>query len=201
MTEGQARAGAGDSAPQPQRDRALGFWFYLISDAILFAVLFANYAVLLGGTAGGPTGADLFTMWRVAAETALLLTSSLSFGLMNYAALSGKKPAALCWLAVTIALGVAFLALELGEFAAMAAQGATPQRSGFLSGFFALVGAHGLHVGFGLAMLAALFVQIMLKGLTHPVLSRLYRVGLFWHFLDLIWVGIFSFVYLPGLLS
>lgn len=191
----------GFHAPQPQSERALGFWFYLISDAILFAVLFANYAVLLLGTAGGPTPADLFTMWRVIAETALLLTSSLTFGLMSYAALSQQKSKASFWLIVTIVLGAAFLVLELGEFSEMAAKGAVPQRSGFLSGFFALVGAHGLHVTFGLLMLITLFVQIRTKGLTHPVLSRLYRIGLFWHFLDLIWIGIFSFVYLPGLLS
>ncbi len=191
----------GFHAPQPQSERALGFWFYLISDAILFAVLFANYAVLLLGTAGGPTPADLFTMWRVIAETALLLTSSLTFGLMSYAALSQQKSKASFWLIVTIVLGAAFLVLELGEFSEMAAKGAVPQRSGFLSGFFALVGAHGLHVTFGLLMLITLFVQIRTKGLTHPVLSRLYRIGLFWHFLDLIWIGIFSFVYLPGSLS
>lgn len=191
----------GFHAPQPQSERALGFWFYLISDAILFAVLFANYAVLLLGTAGGPTPADLFTMWRVIAETALLLTSSLTFGLMSYSALSQQKSKASFWLIVTIVLGAAFLVLELGEFSEMAAKGAVPQRSGFLSGFFALVGAHGLHVTFGLLMLITLFVQIRTKGLTHPVLSRLYRIGLFWHFLDLIWIGIFSFVYLPGLLS
>ena len=191
----------GFHAPQPQSERALGFWFYLISDAILFAVLFANYAVLLRGTAGGPTPGDLFTMWRVIAETSLLLTSSLTFGLMSYAALSQQKTKATFWLIVTILLGAAFLVLELGEFSEMAAKGAVPQRSGFLSGFFALVGAHGLHVTFGLLMLITLFVQIRTKGLTHPVLSRLYRIGLFWHFLDLIWIGIFSFVYLPGLLS
>ncbi len=189
------------SAPHRQSERALGFWFYLISDAILFAVLFANYAGLLGGTAGGRAPADVFTLWRVAAETSLLLTSSLTFGLMNYSALSQKKAMASFWLVVTIVLGAAFLVLELGEFAEMAAKGATPQRSGFLSGFFALVGAHGLHVAFGLIMLITLLVQFQTKGLTRPVLSRLYRVGMFWHFLDLIWVGIFSFVYLPGLMS
>ena len=191
---------AGFNAPQPHRERALGFWFYLISDTILFAVLFANYAVLLPGTAGGPTGADMFSMPRLIGETALLLCSSLAFGLCSYMALSGRKGAALSWLALTIALGLGFIALELGEFAELASKGAVPQRSGFLSGFFALVGAHGLHVAFGLVMLIVLFVQIQAKGLTHPVLSRLYRIGLFWHFLDLVWVGIFSFVYLPGLM-
>ncbi len=191
----------GRNTANVHRERALGFWFYLISDMILFAVLFANYAVLLPGTAGGPTPADIFTMWRVVAETALLLCSSLAFGLASHSALSARKAGALFWLAVTILLGIGFLMLEGGEFSDLAAQGAVPQRSGFLSGFFALVGAHGLHVLFGLIMLVVLFVQIQAKGLTHPVLSRLYRIGLFWHFLDLVWVGIFSFVYLPGLLS
>lgn len=194
-------ATGGFNPPQPYRERALGFWFYLISDMILFAVLFANYAVLLLGTAGGPTPADMFSMSRLTAETAMLLCSSLAFGLTSYAALSGKKGAALAWLAVTIALGVGFLSLELGEFAELASKGAVPQRSGFLSGFYALVGAHGLHVAFGLVMLIVLFFQIQTKGMTHPVLSRLYRIGLFWHFLDLVWIGIFSFVYLPGLMS
>ncbi|MFV0643531.1 MAG: cytochrome c oxidase subunit 3 [Sphingomonadaceae bacterium] len=186
--------------PDPQRDRTLGFWYYLITDAVLFAVLFANYAVLLHGTAGGPVGADVFTMWRAATETALLLCSSLTFGLLSYYALSNNRSAATFWLVVTFVLAAIFLTLELGEFADMAAKGATPQRSGFLSGFFALVGTHGLHVAFGLIMLGVMLVQIQMKGLSDHVLSRLYRLGLFWHFLDLVWVAIFSFVYLPGLI-
>ncbi len=186
--------------PEPHRERALGFWFYLINDAVLFAVLFANYAVLLGGTAGGPTPAEVFTLWRVVAETALLLLSSLTFGMLSIAALSGQKGRANLWLIITFALGACFIALELGEFAEMARNGAVPQRSGFLSAFCALVGTHGLHVSFGLLMLAVMFVQIQVKGLSNPVLSRLYRLGLFWHFLDLVWIGIFSFVYLPGLI-
>ena len=186
--------------PDIHLERALGFWFYLIGDAILFAVLFANYAVLLGGTAGGPTGHDIFVMWRVVAQTALLLLSSLTFGFMSYTAIGKNKKLASFWLLVTIFLGACFIALELGEFAEMADMGATPQRSGFLSGFTALVGTHGAHVTFGLIMLTILFVQIHSKGLTAPVLSRLYRLGLFWHFLDIIWIGIFSFVYLPGMI-
>ncbi|MCA8927617.1 MAG: cytochrome c oxidase subunit 3 [Alphaproteobacteria bacterium] len=187
--------------PEPHRERALGFWLYLITDAVLFAVLFANYAVLLPGTAGGPAPGEIFTLWRVAAETGLLLCSSLTFGFLAISALSGAHGRANLWLLVTFLLGAGFVALEIGEFAEMAANGATPQRSGFLSGFVALVGTHGLHVSFGLLMLAVMFVQIQVKGLTHPVLSRLYRLGLFWHFLDLIWIGIFSFVYLPGLVK
>ena len=188
------------SAPHRQSERALGFWFYLISDAILFAVLFANYAVLLGGTAGGPAPADVFTLWRVAAETSLLLTSSLTFGLMNYSALSQKKAMASFWLVVTIVLGAAFLVLELGEFAEMAAKGATPQRSGFLSAFFFLVGTHGLHVTFGTIWLVTLMVQVWQKGLIPANKRRLMCLSLFWHFLDVIWIGVFTFVYLFGML-
>ena len=191
----------GFNAPDIHLERALGFWFYLIGDAVLFAVLFANYAVLLHGTAGGPAGGDLFTMWRVIAQTALLLCSSMTFGFFAYAAIGQNKGLASFWLLATVLFGAGFLALELGEFAEMAALGATPQRSGFLSGFYALVGTHGTHITFGLLMLVVLFFQIQFKGLTPEVLSRLYRLGLFWHFLDIIWIGIFSFVYLPGLLS
>jgi cytochrome o ubiquinol oxidase subunit 3 len=186
--------------PDIHLERALGFWFYLIGDAVLFAVLFANYAVLLHGTAGGPVGIDIFTMWRVLAQTTLLLLSSLSFGFMSYAATGHNKAMASFWLLVTMFFGLAFIVLEIGEFSEMAALGATPQRSGFLSGFTALVGTHGTHVSFGLLMLTVLFFQIRAKGLTAPVLSRLYRLGLFWHFLDIVWIGIFSFVYLPGML-
>lgn len=182
-------------------ERALGFWIYLMSDAILFAVLFAVYGVMTFGTADGPTGHDLFSLARAAEETALLLLSSLAFGLASYTALSGRRQGALLWLLVTMALGAGFLALELSEFRDLFARGAGPQASGFLSGFFALVGTHGLHVSVGLLMLAVMVVQLLVKGLTEPVLSRLYRVGLFWHFLDLIWIGIFSFVYLPGVLQ
>jgi cytochrome o ubiquinol oxidase subunit 3 len=182
-------------------ERALGFWVYLMSDAIIFAVLFSNYGVLTFGVADGPTAHELFSLSRAAQETALLLLSSLTFGLVSYSALSGQKGRAMFWLIVTMVLGAGFLALELSEFREMFARGAGPQASGFLSGFFALVGTHGLHVAVGMIMMAVMGVQFVVKGLTEPVLSRLYRVGLFWHFLDLVWIGIFSFVYLPGVLS
>lgn len=197
----QAHSSSHFHAPDIHLERALGFWFYIIGDAVLFAVLFANYAVLLQGVAGGPTGADFFTMWRLIAQTGALLLSSLAFGFFSYSATSRNRPLAVFWLLVTIGFGLTFIGLEIGEFAEMAAIGAVPQRSGFLSGFTALVGTHGLHVSFGLLMLAALLVQILTKGLTDPVLSRLYRLGLFWHFLDIIWIGIFSFVYLPGFMT
>lgn len=194
-------AGLGTSQSNARfAERSLGFWFYLMSDAVLFAVLFMNYIVLLPGIADGPKPNEVFELGRVAQETAILLLSSLTFGLLSISALSGRKSQALFWLGVTFVLGAAFLILELQEFRELIAKGAGPDRSGFMSGFFALVGTHGLHVTIGLAMLLAMAVQLVRKGITEPVLSRLYRVGLFWHFLDIIWVGVFSVVYLPGAL-
>ncbi len=187
--------------PSAHGERALGFWFYLMNDSVLFAILFVNFAVLLNGTAGGPGIAQIVSLPRAAVETALLLLSSLSFGLATIAALSEKKNAAIGWLAATFVLGGAFLVLEVLEFAELIGQGAGPTRSGFLSAFFALLGAHGLHVAFGMVGIALMIVQTAHKGLTEPVLSRLYRLGLFWHFLDIVWIGIFSFVYLPGVLK
>jgi len=183
---------------QMHNERALGFWFYLMSDALIFSLLFANYAVLLRGMADGPKPHEIFELSRAAQETALLLLSSLTFGLTSISALSGQKSRALFWLAMTFLLGAGFLFLEFREFTELMEKGAGPQASGFLSGFFALVGTHGLHVSVGMVMIAVLGIQFITKGLTEPVLSRLYRVGLFWHFLDVIWIGIFSFVYLPG---
>jgi cytochrome o ubiquinol oxidase subunit 3 len=182
-------------------ERALGFWFYLMNDSVLFGILFVNFAVLLNGTAGGPTIADIVSLSRAGIETALLLTSSLAFGLGTISALSAKKNMAIGWLLVTFALGSAFLVLEVLEFRELIEQGAGPTRSGFLSAFFALLGAHGLHVVFGMIGIMLMIVQVSKNGLTEPVLSRLYRLGLFWHFLDIVWIGIFSFVYLPGVLK
>ncbi|MEZ5897115.1 MAG: cytochrome c oxidase subunit 3 [Parvularculaceae bacterium] len=182
-------------------ERALAFWFYLMSDAMIFAILFANFGILVHGTAGGPDMSEILNMPRVALQTALLLLSSLTFGLVTISALSKNRNVAIIWLCVTFALGAGFLILEIGEFSEMVAEGATPQVSGFLSAFYVLVGTHGLHMVFGLGMLTVMLIQFLTKGLTLPVLSRLYRVGLFWHFLDLIWVAIFSYVYLPGALN
>lgn len=186
--------------PSIHGERALGFWLYIMSDALIFAILFANYGVLLRGQAEGPGPSQIFELDRAGIETFLLLLSSLAFGLATIAALSERKNATLGWLGIVFILGSTFLFLEYLEFADLVAKEAGPTRSGFLSGFFALVGTHGLHVSFGLFGIAGLFIQISAKGLTEPVLSRLYRLGLFWHFLDIIWVGIFSFVYLPGLI-
>lgn len=181
-------------------ERAFGFWLYLMSDAIIFALLFATYAVMAGRTAGGPDSAALFEPGRTFAETMLLLTSSLTFGLATLGAEAKKRDHVLVWLAATFVLGGAFLVMEIGEFAGMIAAGAGPDRSGFLSAFFTLVGTHGLHVTAGLIFIAVMAGQIVRKGLSAPVSSRLMRLSLFWHFLDIIWIGIFSVVYLPGVL-
>ena len=181
-------------------EKAFGFWLYLMSDAIIFALLFATYVVMAPNHAGGPTGQDVFSLGRAFAETMLLLCSSITFGFASVAMRLGNRRVMLTWLGVTFVLGAGFLALEISEFAGMVEQGAGPQRSGFLSAFFTLVGTHGLHVTMGLVWIAILSSQAVVKGLTPPVVSRLFRLGLFWHFLDIVWVGIFSIVYLPGVL-
>ena len=155
---------------------------------------------LVGNTAGGPAGKELFSLERAAGETALLLLSSTAFGVAAVALSAGEKSRTLIWLLVTFALGSGFIFLEAGEFYGMIQEGALPERSGFLSAFFTLVGTHGLHVSIGLLWIAVMIGQVLFKGLTAPVASRLMRLGLFWHFLDIIWVVIFSVVYLPGLL-
>jgi cytochrome o ubiquinol oxidase subunit 3 len=200
---------AGAAADPPRADapdegvyeeKELGFWLYLMSDAIIFALLFATYVTLAPNHAGGPTGMDVFSLGRAFAETMLLLCSSITFGFATVAVRLGNQRVGLTWLAVTFVLGAGFLALEIGEFTGMVEQGAGPQRSGFLSAFFTLVGTHGMHVTMGLVWIVIMSSQVMVKGLTPPVTSRLFRLGLFWHFLDIVWIGIFSIVYLPGVL-
>ena len=180
--------------------RAFGFWLYLMSDAIIFSLLFATYAVMISGTGGGPTGQTLFSLPRAFGETLLLLFSSVTFGFAALAVKSNKSAEVLSWLLVTFVLGLAFVIMEIWEFYSMVQVGAGPGRSGFLSAFFTLVGTHGLHVAFGLIWILIMASQVIIKGLTTPVASRLFRLGLFWHFLDIVWVGIFSVVYLPGVL-
>jgi cytochrome o ubiquinol oxidase subunit 3 len=180
-------------------EKDFGFWLYLMSDAVIFACLFATYLVMVGNTAGGPTPKDVFSLDRAAAETALLLLSSTTFGLAAVALSAGERSKVLLWLAITFLLGASFIFLEFGEFRGMIAEGAGPERSGFLSAFFTLVGTHGFHVSVGLVWILVMIGQVFFKGLTAPVASRLMRLGLFWHFLDIIWVVIFSVVYLPGL--
>lgn len=197
-----AVGGNGDepAAPDVYEQRAFGFWLYLMSDAILFSLLFATYAVMVRNNAGGPTGSMLFSLPNAFGETMLLLFSSITFGLATLAMKSGEKKKMLAWLLVTFLLGLGFVGLEIREFHGMVRVGAGPDRSGFLSAFFTLVGTHGLHVTFGLIWILIMTSQVIIKGLTLPVTSRFLRLGLFWHFLDIVWIGIFSVVYLPGIL-
>ncbi|NBO21470.1 MAG: cytochrome o ubiquinol oxidase subunit III [Rhodobacteraceae bacterium] len=175
---------------------ALGFWVYLMSDCLMFAVLFAAYGVLGGNYAAGPGPKDLFDLNLVAVNTAMLLFSSITYGFAMLQAHAGHKQNALIWLAVTLFFGLCFLGIELYEFHHLIEQGAGPQRSAFLSAFFTLVGTHGLHVTFGSIWLVTLMVQIAQKGLISANLRRLMCLSMFWHFLDVIWIGVFTFVYL-----
>ncbi|MGE8464547.1 cytochrome o ubiquinol oxidase subunit III [Pseudomonas putida] len=178
----------------------LGFWLYLMTDCILFASLFATYAVLSGSFAGGPSGHDIFQLDFVAVETAFLLLSSITFGFAMLKLFDGKKAGVLGWLAVTFLFGAAFIAMEIYEFHHLIAEGFGPQRSGFLSAFFALVGTHGLHVTAGLIWMAILMYQISTKGITPTAKTRMSCLSLFWHFLDVVWICVFTVVYLLGVL-
>ncbi|TFI46503.1 cytochrome o ubiquinol oxidase subunit III [Diaphorobacter sp. DS2] len=186
--------------PHPENGTSLGFWLYLMSDCLIFAALFATYGVLGRSYAAGPTGAQLFDLTLVAINTAFLLTSSITFGFAMLQKQAGNVRGTLTWLAVTGLLGLAFLGVELYEFAHLIHQGATPQRSAFLSAFFTLVGTHGLHVTFGLIWLVTLMIQISKHGLIHENKRRLNCLSMFWHFLDVVWIGVFTFVYLMGVL-
>ncbi len=178
----------------------LGFWLYLMSDCLIFAILFATYAVVGGNYAAGPSPKDLFDLELVALNTAMLLLSSITYGFAMLEMVRGRKKATLGWLGVTGLFGLAFLCIEIYEFAHLIHLGATPQRSAFLSAFFTLVGTHGLHVMFGIIWLVTLMVQVGMHGLTAANQRRLMCLSLFWHFLDIIWIGVFTFVYLMGVL-
>lgn len=178
----------------------LGFWMYLMSDCLIFAILFATYAVVGGNYAAGPAPKDLFDLELVALNTAMLLFSSITYGFAMLEMVRGRKRATLGWLGITGLFGLAFLGIELYEFAHLIHEGATPQRSAFLSAFFTLVGTHGLHVTFGMIWLVTLMVQVGKHGLTQANQRRLTCLSLFWHFLDVIWIGVFTFVYLMGVL-
>jgi cytochrome o ubiquinol oxidase subunit 3 len=195
----QSAPSASEAGPAPKRIVvAYGFWIFLLSDIIMFAALFASYAVLVHSTAGGPTGAQLFNQVTVAIETACLLVSSYTCGLMSLAINSRRYLRTYLWALITFALGAAFLTLEIREFASMIAIGATPQRSAFLSAFFTLVGCHGLHVTLGLIWMAVMMVQVGVMGFDATVQRRLLCFSLFWHALDIVWVGLFTVVYLMG---
>jgi cytochrome o ubiquinol oxidase subunit 3 len=190
---------ASEAGPAPKRIVvAYGFWIFLLSDIVMFSALFAAYAVLVRATAGGPTGVQLFNQVSVAIETACLLVSSYTCGMMSLAVNARRRVDTYFLAVVTFLLGAAFLYLEVREFADMIARGATPQRSAFLSAFFTLVGCHGLHVTAGLVWLAVMMAQVAVRGFRASVERRLLCFALFWHALDIIWVWLFTVVYLMG---
>ena len=189
-----------EGSHHPENGTLLGFWIYLMSDCLIFACLFAAYGVLGRSYAAGPSGAELFDLPLVAANTGLLLCSSITYGFAMISMQAGRKGGVLAWLAVTGLLGAGFIGLELYEFAHLVHEGAGPQRSAFLTSFFALVGTHGLHVSFGILWLLVLMAQVGRFGLTGPNRRRLFCLSMFWHFLDVVWIGVFTFVYLMGTL-
>jgi cytochrome o ubiquinol oxidase subunit 3 len=184
----------------PANGTLLGFWFYLMSDCLIFACLFAVYGVLGRSYAGGPTGAEVFELPLVALNTSLLLLSSITYGFSMLEMQRNRVGGTLAWLAVTGLLGAGFIGIELYEFGHLIAEGNGPQRSAFLSSFFTLVGTHGLHVSCGIIWLVTLMVQVKRKGLIAANKRRLWCLSMFWHFLDVVWIGVFSFVYLMGVL-
>jgi cytochrome o ubiquinol oxidase subunit 3 len=192
VEEGHHAAGGGSTL--------LGFWIYLMSDALIFATLFATYGVVALNYAGGPGPRQIFELPMVAVNTTLLLLSSITYGMAMIDMEAGRRRAVQLWLVVTGLLGAGFIGVELFEFGKLIGEGATPQRSAFLSGFFTLVGTHGLHVTFGLIWLVVMLVQVQNRGLIPENRRRLTCLGMFWHLLDVVWIGVFTFVYLLGAL-
>lgn len=204
-----AQAGASAHADAHGHDHAhhdtsantvYGFWIYLMSDCIIFACLFAAFAVLRGEVAGGPTGKELFDLSYVLGETALLLFSSITYGMAMVALQNKNKGQVMMWLGVTFLLGAGFMVMEINEFHHLIAEGAGPGTSAFLSSFFTLVGTHGLHVASGMLWMIVLMFQLSTKGITTVTTKRLMCLSLFWHFLDVVWIGVFTVVYLMGAL-
>lgn len=190
--------------PDPHQDTfsktVLGFWMYLMTDCILFATLFATYAVLHNNTFGGPSSRVLFSLPTAFTETMILLFSSVACGLGMLAAVHDKKKQVIGWFTVAFLLGASFIAMELHEFTHLVQEGNSWRRSAFLSSFFTLVGTHGLHVSIGLFWMAVVMTQVFICGITVDTFRRLVVFSLFWHFLDLIWIFIFTFVYLMGVI-
>ncbi|NKJ40377.1 cytochrome o ubiquinol oxidase subunit III [Rhizobium sp. SG570] len=209
MTTQTAHAPKGGETPafymteeyHPEGSTMLGFWIYIMSDCLIFAVLFATYAVLGHNYAAGPSPADLFELPLVALNTAMLLFSSITYGFAMLAMEKDNKSGTMMWLAITGLFGAAFIFFELYEFYHLILDGAGPQRSAFLSAFFTLVGTHGLHVTVGIVWLITLMVQTGQHGLIPENKRRLMCLSMFWHFLDVVWIGVFSFVYLMGVLG
>ena len=188
-------------AHHPENGTLLGFWIYLMSDSLVFASLFASYGVLGRNYATGPSAAEIFDLSLVAVNTSLLLLSSITYGFAVIAMTRKRQGATLAWLAVTGLLGCGFVGIELHEFSNLIHEGNGPQRSAFLSSFFTLVGTHGLHVTFGIIWLVTLMAQVAKRGLIAANRRRLMCLSMFWHFLDVIWIGVFTFVYLMGALG
>jgi cytochrome o ubiquinol oxidase subunit III len=173
-----------------------GFWVYLMTDLIMFAVLFATYAVLKHSTFGGPGAEELLSLPLALNETLILLTSSFTCGLGVIAARSGKKKNTLLFFGITFLLGCIFLGLELSEFSELINEGNNPQRNAFLSSFFTLVGTHGLHIFSGLLWMAVTFFYLLRRGMNENIIRKITLLGVFWHFLDIVWIFIFTIVYL-----
>jgi cytochrome o ubiquinol oxidase subunit 3 len=191
--------GRGGGGPAPKRIVvAYGFWIFILSDIVMFAGLFAAYAVLARNTAGGPTGSELFNLQNVFIETMCLLVSSYTCGLGALSAERRQAGRFIFFAVLTFVLGAAFVSIEVTEFARMVERGAGPSRSAFLSSFFTLVGTHGVHVSAGLIWLVYLAAEVIVKGLRASVLRRLLCWSLFWHALDIVWVGVLTLVYLMG---
>lgn len=178
--------------------KVFGFWIYLMTDLLVFAVLFAIFAVLRDNTFGGPSGRELFDLPSALAETLILLTSSFTCALAMVAVHREQKKPAIFWFAVTFVLGLSFLTIEIAEFAKFIDEGASWQRSGFLSAFFTLVGTHGLHISVGLLWMVVVMFRIWLRPLSAHSISKVLRMALFWHFLDFVWIFIFTVVYGMG---
>ncbi len=179
-------------------NKVFGFWIYLMSDCIIFATLFATFGVMVNSTAGGPAGKDIFELPFVLGETALLLLSSITYGFAVISMNKGSKGSVISWLVLTFLFGAGFIAMEIYEFHHLIMEGFGPQRSGFLSAFFTLVGTHGLHVTSGLIWMAVLMYQVSKRGLTPTNRTRILCLSLFWHFLDVVWICVFTIVYLMG---
>lgn len=175
---------------------SFGFWIYLMTDLIMFSVLFASFAVLRNNTFGGPEGREIFSLSYVFVESIMLLTSSLTTGMGLLAARRGDKPSSITWLSITMVLGLGFLVMECTEFVRMYVEGNSFTRSAFLSSFFALTGTHGLHIFVGLIWLIIALVYITVRGLSDSIIRKLTLFSMFWHFLDIVWIFIFTFVYL-----
>jgi cytochrome o ubiquinol oxidase subunit 3 len=198
---GASAPGHGAGGPAPTRIVvSFGFWIFLLSDVVMFSALFAAHAVLANHTAGGPSARQLFHLPRVALETGLLLASSFSCGMLSLAVGARNKRATYVAAAVTFALGAGFIGLEFSDFSGLVARGFGPSRSAFLSSYFTLVGAHGAHVTAGLVWLLVMMAQVATRGFRATTLRRLYCFTLFWHALDIVWVAVFTIVYLKGVM-